>query len=144
MMPTRSRSREDAIRSLDTVIVDVPLRRKHFHATGTHSGQSYVFVKLLTEGGAIGIGEGVTPGGGAFWGGESVETIKAVIDRYLGPAIIGCNVFALEPILERMDRSAARNNCAKSAVDIAVHDVVGKLLNAPVSLLYGGRRRDSK
>ncbi len=139
-MPTASK--EDAIRSIETVIVDVPLRRTHVHATGTHSSQSYVFVTLLTESGATGIGEGVTPGGGAFWGGESVETIKAVIDRYLAPAIKGCNVFAFEQILERMDRVAARNNFAKSAVDIAVHDVVGKLLKVPVSLLYGGLKRE--
>lgn len=143
MMPTGFRSKKDAIRSVETVIVDVPLRKPHVHATGTHAGQSYVFVTLTTEGGAVGIGEGVTPGGGAFWGGESVETMKAVIDRYLAPAIVGCTVFALELILERMDRAAAGNRFAKAAVDIAVHDVVGKLLNAPVSVLYGGRRRDS-
>ncbi|HXV24687.1 MAG TPA: muconate cycloisomerase family protein [Alphaproteobacteria bacterium] len=141
--PIGAHSKEDTIRSLETVIVDVPLRRSHFHASGTHGEQSYVFVTLTTEAGAIGVGEGVTPGGSPFWGGESVETIKTVIDRYLAPAIVGCSVFALELILERMDRAAAGNQFAKAAVDIAVHDVVGKLLNAPVSVLYGGRRRDS-
>jgi muconate cycloisomerase len=143
MIPAGPRSKEDTIRSVETVIADVPLRRKHFHATGTHSGQSYVFVTLTTKGGAVGIGEGVTPGGGAFWGGESVETIKVVIDRYLGPAILGCSVFALELILERMDRAAAGNHFAKAALDIAVHDLVGKLLDVPISTLYGGRMRES-
>ena len=67
MMQAGPRSKEDTIRSVETVIADVRLRRKHFHATGTHSGQSYVFVTLKTKSGAVGIGEGVTPGGGAFW-----------------------------------------------------------------------------
>ncbi len=142
-MATGSRSKEEVIRSLETVIADVPLLRPHVHASGTHAGQSYVFVTLTTEGGAVGVGEGVTPSGSPFWGGESVETIKAVIDRYLAPATVGCSVFALELILERMDRAAAGNHFAKAAVDIAVHDAVGKLLNAPVSVLYGGRRRNS-
>lgn len=137
------RSKEDEIQGIDAVIVDVPLRRTHFHASGVHAGQSYVFVKLVTKGGAVGIGEGVTPGGGTFWGGESVETIKAVIDRYLAPALIGANVFDLEILLHRMDRVAAGNQFAKAAIDMAVHDVVGRLLDVPISTLYGGRARES-
>src|SRR5205085_4433540 len=52
-------------------------------------------------------------------------------------------VFGLELILERMDRAAAGNHFAKAAVDIAVHDAAGKILNVPISTLYGGRRRES-
>jgi muconate/chloromuconate cycloisomerase len=131
------------IRSIDTVIADVPLKRSHFHATGIHSAQSYVFVIVKTEDGAQGIGEGVTPGGGAFWGGESVETIKTVIDRYLSPAVVGLSVFAQEDILSRMDRAAAYNNFAKAAVDMAVHDAAARMLNLPISAFFGGAVRRS-
>ncbi|WP_205042027.1 muconate cycloisomerase family protein [Rhodoligotrophos defluvii] len=136
-------SREDEIERIETAIVDVPLRRTHFHASGTHAGQSYVVVELRTRGGAVGIGEGVTPGGRAFWGGESVETIKATIDSYLAPALIGCSVFAHETALKLMDRAAARNNFAKAAIDMALHDVACRLLGVPLSALYGGKVRDS-
>jgi muconate/chloromuconate cycloisomerase len=52
-------------------------------------------------------------------------------------------VFCPELILARMDRAAAGNQFAKAAVDIAVHDAMGKLLGIPISTLYGGRMRES-
>lgn len=131
----------DNIDHIETTIVDVPLRKAHFHASGSHAGQSYVLVTLKTKSGAVGYGEGVTPGGGTFWGGESVETIKVVVDKYLTPALLGANVFAHERALLLMDRAAAANQFAKSAIDIALHDVVGRLLGVPISQLYGGAVR---
>ncbi|GIQ78267.1 chloromuconate cycloisomerase [Bradyrhizobium sp. RD5-C2] len=136
-------SKEYAIDRVEAVIVDLPLRRQHFHASGTHAGQSLVIVTIGTKCGAVGIGEGGTPAGTAFWGGESVETIKLMIDRYLGPAIIGRNVFAYEALLAAMDRAASHNQFAKAAVDVALHDLVGRLLDIPVAVLYGGRMRES-
>ncbi|NRG16216.1 muconate cycloisomerase family protein [Rhizobiales bacterium] len=136
-------SPEDVIDRIETTIVDVPLRRTHFHSSGTHGSQSYVVVQLFTKGGAVGLGEGVTPGGRAFWGGESVESIKATIDHYLAPALKGCSVFAHERLLKLMDRAAARSNFAKAAVDIALHDVVSRLLDTPLAAFYGGKVRDS-
>lgn len=131
------------IDKVETTIVDLPLKRAHFHATGTHSTQSLVIVELRTRDGMVGYGEGGTPGGTPFWGGECAETIKVMIDSYLGPAILGCNIFAHETILAAMDRVAAGNHFAKAAVDIAVHDAVGRTLNIPVSVLYGGPVRTS-
>ncbi|MBO9378821.1 TfdD [Sphingomonas histidinilytica] len=136
-------SREDAIDRVEAVIVDVPLRRQHFHASGTHAGQSLVIITVGTRSGAVGVGEGSTPAGTAFWGGECVETIKVIIDQYLAPAIIGLNVFAHETLLAAMDRAAAANHFAKAGVDCAIHDLVGRVLNVPIGLLYGGRVRDS-
>jgi muconate/chloromuconate cycloisomerase len=133
--------RDHAIRSITTTIVDVPLRRPHFHATGTHANQSLVIVELLTAGGAVGWGEGGTPGGTAFWGGECVESIKMMIDRYLFPAIAGVSVFDGERILASMDRAAANNHFAKAAIDIAVHDAVARLMGVPLSALFGGATR---
>lgn len=133
----------DAIDSIETRIVDLPLKKVHNHSSGTHRGQSLVMVTLRTVSGAIGYGEGGTPAGTAFWGGECSETIKEIIDRYLAPAVRGVNVFSHEAILKAMDRAAAANNFAKAAVDVAVHDAVAKLQGVPVSALYGGRVRSS-
>jgi muconate/chloromuconate cycloisomerase len=133
--------KDHTIRSVTATIVDLPLRRPHFHATGTHSNQSLVIIELLTAGGAVGWGEGGTPGGTAFWGGECVESIKLMIDRYLAPAITGVSVFDHERILAAMDRAAANNHFAKAAVDIAVHDAVARLMGVPLSVLFGGATR---
>ena len=135
--------RDHAIGTVTATIVDLPLRRPHFHATGTHASQSLVVVELLTTGGAIGWGEGGTPGGTAFWGGECVESIKLMIDRYLAPAIVGISVFDQERILAAMDRAAANNHFAKAAIDIAVHDAAARLTGVPVSRLFGGATREA-
>nr|ART90411.1 muconate cycloisomerase [uncultured bacterium] len=133
----------DTIESIETQIVDLPLKKVHNHSSGTHGTQSLVMVTLRTSSGAVGYGEGGTPAGTAFWGGECSETIKEIIDRYLAPAVRGVNVFSHELILKAMDRASARNNFAKAAVDVAVHDAVSKLYGVPVSALYGGRARSS-
>jgi muconate/chloromuconate cycloisomerase len=134
---------DHAIAGVSTTIVDIPLRRPHFHATGTHATQSLVVVELQTEGGAVGWGEGGTPGGTAFWGGECVESIKMVIDRYLAPAIRGISVFDQGRVLAAMDRAAANNHFAKAAIDIAVHDAAARLMGVSVSQLFGGRARET-
>ncbi|QJY34937.1 TfdD [Diaphorobacter sp. JS3050] len=133
----------DPIESIETRIVDLPLKKVHNHSTGTHLTQSLVLVTLRTKHGATGYGEGATPAGTSFWGGECSETIKQVIDCYLAPAVCGIDIFAHESILKAMDRASAANNFAKAAVDVAVHDAVGKLHGLPVSALYGGRVRTS-
>jgi muconate/chloromuconate cycloisomerase len=133
--------RDHTIAAVIATIVDLPLRRPHFHATGTHASQSLVIVELLTAGGGVGWGEGGTPGGTAFWGGECVESIKLIIDRYLAPAITGISVFDQERILAAMDRAAANNHFAKAAIDVAVHDAAARLMGVPVSRLFGGATR---
>lgn len=132
---------DHAIGAVTATIVDLPLRRPHFHATGTHANQALVIVELQTAGGAIGWGEGGTPGGTAFWGGECVESIKLMIDQYLSPAIIGISVFDQERILAAMDRVAANNHFAKAAIDVAVHDAAARLMGVSVSQLFGGATR---
>ncbi|HEV7436008.1 MAG TPA: muconate/chloromuconate family cycloisomerase [Pseudorhizobium sp.] len=134
-VPDRRRGIVDHV---SATVVDLPLRRAHFHATGTHATQSVVIVELRTRDGLVGFGEGGTPGGTAFWGGECSETIKVMIDTYLGPAILGKSIFAQEEVLAAMDRVAAGNQFAKAAIDIAMHDALGRALNVPVALFYGG------
>ena len=47
------------------------------------------------------------------------------------------NVFELESILEDIDKIDKGNTAAKASVDIALHDLVGKLLNQPWYNIWG-------
>ncbi|MBP8232015.1 muconate/chloromuconate family cycloisomerase [Rhizorhabdus sp.] len=141
--PITSTQKTGRIDAIETVIVDLPLKRPHFHASGTHATQSLVIVTLRTADGAIGYGEGGTPGGTAFWGGECAETIKVIIDRYLAPAVIGLSIFAHESLLSAMDRSAGGNHFAKAAIDMAASDAAARAVNVPISAFYGGAVRTS-
>lgn len=122
-------------------IIDIPTVRQHKLSSLSTSQQNYVLVRLRTSNGVEGIGEAATLGG-PRWSEESVESIKATIDRYLAPAILGERADRFEHVGALMDRAAKRNTAAKSAVESALFDAVGKTLGVPASTLLGGAVRD--
>lgn len=105
----------------------------------TSSGADHVLVRISTDEGLTGIAE--APARPEIYG-ETQGSIVAIIDKYLGPYIKGKNPFQLEDIHSHLDR-IPHNYCAKAAIDIAIHDIIGKSLNVPVYHLLGGKSRDS-
>ncbi|TCZ57301.1 muconate/chloromuconate family cycloisomerase [Roseicella aquatilis] len=134
--------RDLAIESVRSTIVDVPTVRRHKLSQTSVTAQSYVIVELRLANGAVGIGEAATLGG-PRWSEESVEAMKANIDTYLAPALIGLAADRFEAAGARMDAAAKRNNAAKAAIETALFDAVGKTLGIPAALLLGGMVRDS-
>src|SRR3954471_14229810 len=130
-----------AVASVRSVIVDVPTIRRHKLSQTSVAAQSYVLVQLRLANGAEGIGEAATLGG-PRWSEESVEAMKANIDAYLAPAIVGERADLFEAAGLRLDQAAKRNNAAKAAIETALFDAVGKTLGLPASALLGGAVRD--
>jgi muconate cycloisomerase len=133
--------RDLAIQAIRTTIVDVPTVRRHKLSQTSVTAQSYVIVELRLANGAIGIGEAATLGG-PRWSEESVEAIKANIDTYLAPALLGMSADRFEVAGATMDAAAKRNNAAKAAIETAMFDAVGRTLGVPAALLLGGVVRD--
>lgn len=128
------------VRSLETIIVDLPLRRlQRFAAVGATT-QSIVLLRAVTSEGWEGIAEAVTPSG-PWWSGESVESIKLMIDRYIAPLVIGADPFALAALRAEIDRAVHGNNFAKATVEMALLDIQGKAVSRPLHELLGGKRR---
>ena len=130
-----------AVAAVASTIVDVPTVRRHKLAQTEVAAQSYVLVRVRLASGAEGIGEAATLGG-PRWSEESVEAMKANIDAYLAPAVIGARADLFEAAGLRLDAAAKRNNAAKGAIETALFDAVGKNLDLPVSALLGGGVRD--
>src|SRR5271169_7086773 len=105
--------RDLAIEAIRATIVDVPTVRKHKLSSLSVTAQSYVIVELRLANGAEGVGEAATLGG-PRWSEESVESIKATINTYLAPALIGSAGNRFVAARARMDEAAKRNNGAKS------------------------------
>ncbi|WP_305093771.1 muconate/chloromuconate family cycloisomerase [Prescottella sp. R16] len=129
-----------AIVSIETTILDVPLIRPHKFATTTSEVQPILLVAITTAGGVTGHGEGVVPGG-PWWGGESVETMKAIVDNYVTPYILGRGVDEITGILVDLERIVANARFAKAAVDVALHDAYARHLGVGVHILLGGAFR---
>lgn len=127
---------------VDTRIIDVPLVRSHKFATTSMDAQPILLVSIKTDGGVVGHGEGVVPGG-PWWGGESVETMKVIVDRYITPILLGRTVDDLTKIMLDIERVVANARFAKASVEIALHDAWARCLNVPVHTLLGGAFRSS-
>lgn len=123
------------IRSIRTYPIEIPLKKERVTARATQSVGRFVIIKIEVDGGFTGIGE-ATPR--PHLTGETLESCTAAINRYLVPKLIGMNPFQIGEIHQAMDIILDGNQSTKSAIDIALYDIVGKLLKMPVYSLLGG------
>lgn len=133
--------RDVAIAGITATIIDVPTVRRHKLASLSVTAQSYVIVELRLANGVVGIGEAATLGG-PRWAEESVESIKANIDAYLAPALVGKRADRIAAAGILLDGAAKRNNAAKGAIESAAFDALGQTLGIPAAMLLGGVVRD--
>ena len=131
-----------AIESIETIIVDLPTIRPHKLAMHTLQNQTLVIIRLRCADGLEGIGEATTIGGLSY-GNESPDSIKVNIDRHFAPLLIGQDASNINAAMLRLERSIRGNTFAKSGIESALLDALGKRLNLPVSELLGGRVRDA-
>ncbi len=115
------------------------MRLSDFKTFMVHDGyRTFVFLKLYTDDGLTGVGEGSTE-----WNELAVEaSIRQMCGR-----IMGADPFQTEALWEQLYRDSYwRNdliiNSAISAIDQACWDLKGKKLGVPVHALLGGKRRE--
>ncbi|MBN2827578.1 MAG: dipeptide epimerase [Tissierellales bacterium] len=119
-------------------IIEVPLRTEWRISLYAASTRRHAIVEIITSVGIHGYGE-ASPSP-AFMG-ETADTIKVVVEKYLAPSIIGIPVNEMSTIHEKMNCAIYGNSAAKSAIDIAAHDAWGKSLNQPIYNLIGGANK---
>ncbi|MCB2054891.1 MAG: mandelate racemase/muconate lactonizing enzyme family protein [Geminicoccaceae bacterium] len=97
----------------------------------------WVLVRIETDEGVTGLGE-------AYWGAGVAELVHKA-----RPVIVGEDPRNINKIVEIMIRclsgegsSGGATVTAISGIEIALWDIVGRALNAPISTLFGGRFRD--
>ncbi len=127
---------------LETVIIDVPLRRPHRFARVTMAAQPVLLAFVHTRDGVVGVGEGVVPGG-PWWGGESVESMKVTLDTYVAPLLPGRRVDQIASLWQDISDHVNANLYAKAAVEVALHDAWARSIGVPVHVLLGGLARTS-
>ena len=128
------------ITSITSYQVEIPLKpaRRMISALGQHTVSRYVLVRIQTDAGIEGAGEAtVMP----RWSGETAWGAQAVIDHVFAPLLIGCDPFDIPHVDHLMDRAAADNWFAKSAIEMACWDIQGKEAGKPVYELLGGAVR---
>jgi L-Ala-D/L-Glu epimerase len=126
------------IERIDVTAVDVPYRhgvRPVVTSGLVLTGANHLLVRVRTDDGYWGIGEAV-PRPSVY--GENRDGIAAAIRDYLGPALIGSDPFAVMSAWHSWSRVTGHNT-AKAALDIALHDLAGRVVGVPLYRLIGGR-----
>lgn len=96
-----------------------------------------VIVQIFTDEGFYGLGEAMTLG--PYYSRESQGTVMALLIGQIAPLVLlGEDPFNIDLIHYKMNKIVSENAIAKTAVDIALHDIMGKALNVPVYKLIGG------
>ncbi len=125
------------IKSIETFVVQQSLKESFYFSQWEYNSRSICLVKVTLENGVFGWGEGYGPAG----------IVKAGID-FFRPLLIGQDALGTEVLWQIMYRRSldyARRGvmlASLSAIDVALWDLKGKLMDSPVSVLLGGRKRE--
>ncbi|MBI5689791.1 MAG: dipeptide epimerase [Verrucomicrobia bacterium] len=108
------------------------LRHAFGIASNTRTSTPATLVEIEHEG-VVGHGEAAMPP----YLGETQATAAAFLDSAAGWLAKVENPFLREEILPAIDQLAAGNTAAKAAIDIALHDWIGRKLGAPWHRIWG-------
>jgi L-alanine-DL-glutamate epimerase-like enolase superfamily enzyme len=107
-------------------------------ASGASIEYKNVVVKIITDYGVVGWGES-SPSERVT--GETAETVMKTLDK-IAPKLIGLCPLRIEQDVDIMDSVVKENPAAKAAIDIALHDILGKTVRKPLFMLMGGYRTE--
>ncbi|TFD23449.1 enolase [Cryobacterium sp. TMS1-13-1] len=122
------------ITRIEAIPFAIPYNKPLRFASGEVRVASHILVRVHTEDGLVGVAEAPPR---PFTYGETQESIATIIEKTFAPELVGISCLSRERIHAVMNRTIG-NPTAKSAVDMAVWDVIGKSLNLPVTTLLGG------
>jgi L-alanine-DL-glutamate epimerase-like enolase superfamily enzyme len=115
----------------------MPLEDKNWKfALGTASTSRGWIVRLTSDSGHTGYGYANS----SPHMGSTFETLPAELERFK-PVVNGKDPFAIELILQELDRSLTGASQAKAGIDCALHDLCARALGVPLYNLLGGKVR---
>ena len=106
---------------------------------GIFSTATPIVVTVETDEGLVGYGE-CDPW--PLFTGDSAESAALVIEKHLAPMLLGKDPTTINEVPRIMDATIRNQHLAKSAIDMAAHDILGKSVGLPVHKLLGGSRRE--
>lgn len=132
------------ITKVEVFPIGMPYAKPYEQATGVTKMARRVIVKLYTDEGVVGLGEASTLLPNRT--GESAQVIAVVIVNLFAPLLIGENPLETQHVMQKL-RKASMDKYgflySKTAIDMALHDIAGKVYGVPVAALLGGIVRTS-
>ena len=125
------------ISRIEAFEVEMELEEPYTIAYETYDSASNVFIRLDTGTGQVGFGCAAPD---LEVTGEAPETVLAAIDDVVRPMLVGSDPLRTAMLSERIREPLAAHPSARAAVDMALHDILGKTAGLPVWKLLGGFR----
>jgi L-Ala-D/L-Glu epimerase len=122
------------ITQVEAIPFAIPYVKPLKFASGEVHTAEHVLVRVHTDDGVVGVAEAPPR---PFTYGETQAGIVAVIEQIFAPQIVGLTLTEREQVGARLARTVG-NPTAKSAVDMAIWDALGRTLDLTVSDLLGG------
>ncbi len=127
-----------AIQEIEVYAVSLRYKEPFRIAPGASSESHNMVIKVLTDYEVVGWGES-SPSQRVT--GETAGTVLEGLDK-IAPRLIGMCPLRIEQNVELMDSLLKGNPAAKAALDMALHDILGKTARKPVFMLMGGYRTE--
>ena len=136
-----------AIEQIDVYPITYPMvgRFKFFEdPEGNLTGRASAIVKITADDGTVGWGESIPI---PKWSYETLESVTTTLRNYLAPQLIGHDVFDIAGAHDVMDQNIAPSFAkgqpmAKAGVDIALHDLAGKISGMSLPQMWGRKPRE--
>ncbi|MHC4120455.1 MAG: mandelate racemase/muconate lactonizing enzyme family protein [Planctomycetota bacterium] len=101
-------------------------------------GRGAIIVRITTDGGAVGWGQSIPS---PLWSYETLETAMIAMRDYLAPVLVGRDPSDIKGAHQAMDRALAPGfstamPIARSGLDMAMHDLAGKLKDQSLSQMW--------
>jgi L-alanine-DL-glutamate epimerase-like enolase superfamily enzyme len=126
------------IERLETIPFALPFRETYVTARGKLERRELLLVRLHTSGGPVGLGEAAPL---SLRGGPTLEQIDRELRETCAPRVEGIKLTMQSlPALIAAVRSREVSGPALAAVDLALHDLAGKIDGEPVWRLLGAPR----
>ncbi len=122
------------ITRIEAVPFAIPYSKPLKFASGEVHVAEHVLVRVHTDDGVVGVAEAPPR---PFTYGETQAGVIAVVDQIFAPAVVGLGLMEREQIQARLNRTVA-NPVAKSSLDMAIWDALGRTLGYQVTELLGG------
>ena len=125
------------ILGIEAFEVTMGLEEPYTIAYDTFDSASNVFLRLDTGSGPVGFGCAAPD---LEVTGETPSSVLAALDDIARPILVGSDPLRIAMILERLREPMKSHPSARAAVDMALHDILGKTAGLPLWKMLGGYR----
>jgi L-alanine-DL-glutamate epimerase-like enolase superfamily enzyme len=125
------------INHIEIIKVIMPLSEPYTIAYNTYDSAENVFLRIETNSGFQGFGCAAPDPEVTF---ETADSVESALDQIARDQLLGKDPLRISYLMEGMRELLPNQPTARAAIDMALHDILGKAANLPLYRLLGGFR----